>query len=209
MLFVALLGGVTACHTQARTSPALCNPGGDEYPLRLIDGRCRLVNEWGYHLGRVRTRPDWHDHDTGAARQRDPAHPVRCDSRNCIEIELTFPTWVNDDEPDLQLALNPNLIWVHTYFPVRCERTSAGMVCRTRMHNGGTTIVTIPRYSFQRGADGRLVASDAVVRGRYRDTPICVSRIGIDLYAIQVPLIDTTGEVIGSSHTWCQTFLPP
>jgi hypothetical protein len=169
-----------------------------------------LVNSPGYRISRrPRPLPQWHDYHTGEATDQDPAHVVFC-GRGCVELELTFTDWSINDEPVLRLAMNPSRIWTDTYFPMQCSRGAAGMVCRVRMMTGTTTVVDIPRYTIMPGTTrGTHIDVPGRIFGRYREEPICVSRIGIGLYAIQAPLVYTDGTIAGSSHTWCETYTHP
>lgn len=210
MYWVALLLGVAACRTSTQqgmeTNPPLCNPGGQEFSLRRIDTRCRLVNEFGYSMGGVEAQPMWHNYDTGVSTPQEPMHPVLCPANECAEVELTFPDWSSPDIPVILLALNPSNIWAHAFFPVQCRTTEEGLTCRARMHQGATTIVNVHRYTIQPRAGGRAVDVRGTITGRYRGQAFCVSRIGIDLYAIQVPLVSTEGTILGHSHAYCETY---
>lgn len=206
----ALLLGEAGCRATTPISPPPCDPRDETGTTRFIDGRCVLVNSTGYRIGRqLRPMPLWHDYVTREARAQDPSHPILC-NRGCVELELVFVDWQTDDEPVVRLAVNPANIWTDVHFPLSCVRGTERMTCHVRMVNGTTTIVDIPRYTIMPGATrGTYVDVRGRLLARYRGQPVCTTRIGIGLYAIQAPLVDARGEVMGSSHTWCETYTHP
>lgn len=226
LLLAALLMSAVACHTQAprRTthgsseahaglSPRVCDPNDEVSDLRMVDGRCTLVNDsFVYRIARrSQPLPQWHDYHTGETRDQPQAHPITCHSPGeCVEVVLVFRDWSTNDEPILRLAQNPSWSPTNTFFPMRCARTADGMICSVQLMIGTTTIVDVLRYTIMPGpgpGTDHFVAGR--ITGQYRGQPICVSRIGVNTYAVQAPLVDQNQAVIGSNDSWCEVYSHP